>query len=82
MDQDMPHRISAPAKGTTGPRYSLVWKLVFYPGEGQQGQGEQRRGEAGAGGGPAMLSRPEWGEPIRFGSAFAHTGVPVLGTQE
>ncbi|MEW5299067.1 MAG: hypothetical protein WDW36_002116 [Sanguina aurantia] len=31
MDQDMTHRISVPSKESQGPRYSLVWKLVFFP---------------------------------------------------
>jgi probable phosphoglycerate mutase len=78
MDQDMPHRISAPAKGTTGPRYSLVWKLVFFPRGQQRQEQEQQEEEEGAG---VFLARPEWGEPIRFGSAHAQQGVKALRFQ-
>ncbi len=80
MDQDMPHRISAPAKGTTGPRYSLVWKLVFFPKQQQQQQQEQE-GQEGQEGAGVFLSRPEWGEPIRFGSAHAQQGVRAFQQQ-
>ncbi len=32
MDQDVPHRIGAPSIAAgTQPRFSLVWKLVFWP---------------------------------------------------
>ncbi|KAK9819911.1 hypothetical protein WJX72_003865 [[Myrmecia] bisecta] len=31
MDQDVPHRISAPSLAAGRARYSLVWKLVFVP---------------------------------------------------
>jgi probable phosphoglycerate mutase len=78
MDQDMPHRISAPAKGTAGPRYSLVWKLVFFPREQQQQGEEEEEEEEGEG---VFLSRPEWGEPIRFGSARAQQGVQAFQQQ-
>mmetsp|Transcript_1816 Transcript_1816/g.4085 ORF Transcript_1816/g.4085 Transcript_1816/m.4085 type:complete len:181 (+) Transcript_1816:416-958(+) len=36
MDQDMWHRILQSSPAATSPRYSLVWKLVFYPTADQQ----------------------------------------------
>ena len=64
MDQDLPHRISAPSAEAGGaPRYSLVWKLVFFP-----------RAEASPDEG--SLCRPEWGQPLRLGSA-AKSGQPA-----
>lgn len=55
MDQDVLHRVSMPSQLAGGrPRYSLVWKLVFYP-----SQPNQR----------PCISRPEWGKPTAFGSA-------------
>lgn len=138
----MPHRISAPSKEASGrPRYSLVWKLVFFPkGTGSPGPtaGPARGttdgsggtanltvpgpdggaaasaaaavsvgglpsqlmsaaadgavavvGRVGHGGGkarastsskpppvPPTLCRPEWGEPMRLGSARAVPGQP------
>ena len=57
MDQDVTHRISAPsALAKQTPRYSLVWKLVMHP----------RTQEASA---SPTMARPEWGEPVKFGSA-------------
>ncbi len=80
MDQDMPHRISAPAKGVSSPRYSLVWKLVFYPKQDPDELAASGRDEQ-AGAKPVFLSRPEWGEPTRFGSAHARKGVPAFGSK-
>eukprot|EP00808_Paulinella_micropora_P015331 g59744.t1 len=31
MDQDLLHRISAPSRFARQPRYTLVWKLLFFP---------------------------------------------------
>lgn len=69
MDQDVAHRISAPSRQAPGPRYSLVWKLVLVP-----------KATPGAGaddGTTTLLSicRPEWGEPVRIGSASRACGV-------
>eukprot|EP00798_Chlamydomonas_sp_ICE-L_P018106 gene18106-24538_t len=55
MDQDVPHRVSAPSSAAKGcPRYSLVWKLVFYP----------KSGDAAP---PPSICRPQWGTPVRVG---------------
>ena len=54
MDQDVLHRVSAPSRSARVPRYSLVLKLCFYP------KDPEAR--------PSIL-RPEWGEPIAFGTA-------------
>ena len=54
MDQDVLHRVSAPSRSACVPRYSLVLKLCFYP------KDPEAR--------PSIL-RPEWGEPIAFGTA-------------
>ena len=43
MDQDVTHRVSAPSALAQRPRYSLVWKLVFFPRSG----GRSRLSEAG-----------------------------------
>lgn len=48
MDQDMPHRISAPSKAAPGPRYSLVWKLVFWPRDQYSGTDADAQNGAGA----------------------------------
>lgn len=56
----MPHRINAPSAQATGPRYSLVWKLVLYPKDGTAGR--------------ASLARPEWGTPLRI-STGAHVSA-------
>lgn len=63
MDQDMPHRISAPSAQAERPRYSLVWKLVFFPKQGCE---------------QSTIARSEWGEPVRFGSA-SRTRVLLRG---
>ncbi|KAK3272238.1 hypothetical protein CYMTET_19455 [Cymbomonas tetramitiformis] len=54
MDQDISHRLSTPSVLANRPRYSLVWKLVFFP----KAPGQK-----------CSLSRPQWGEATRFGSA-------------
>jgi probable phosphoglycerate mutase len=54
MDQDALHRVSPPSKTTEVPRYSLVFKLCFYP------KDPATR--------PSLL-REEWGKPIEFGTA-------------
>jgi hypothetical protein len=84
MDQDVPHRISPPSRTAPGPRYSLVFKLVFWPHQGWGGGEAAAAGAAGAAvaagpGAPAVsgLARPEWGPPQRIGSAaFASGGGP------
>ena len=55
MDQDVLHRVSAPSiLAGQRPRFSLVWKLVFFP----------RSPHA-----PCCIARPEWGRPACMGSA-------------
>ncbi len=81
MEQDMPHRISAPSRDAPGPRYSLVWKLVFVPKDrpaGQQQQGQQQGHEPAAAPPYQSICRPEWGEPVRIGSANARAGTPAF----
>ncbi|GLC46484.1 hypothetical protein PLESTM_001880600 [Pleodorina starrii] len=105
LEQDLPHRISAPSLEAPGPRYSLVWKLVLRPkrtstsrglrGEDEEGTGaegaaavaeEEEEGEGedaalgcvAAGGEFHSICRPEWGEPLRIGSASSHCGVPAF----
>lgn len=62
MDQDCPHRISSPAVGAPRPRYSLVWKAVFWPrallGLPTPVEGIQEPG----------LCRPEWGASTLLGN--------------
>ncbi|CAG9463824.1 unnamed protein product [Pedinophyceae sp. YPF-701] len=54
MDQDVPHRVSAPSPVAGDvPRYSLVWKLVLLPHSTSR---------------LTTLSRPEWGAPLQLGS--------------
>lgn len=45
-------------------RYSLVWKLVFFPNGGARGSDHVE----------CSLSRPEWGPPQRLGTS---AGLPV-----
>ncbi|GMH32424.1 hypothetical protein BSKO_00258 [Bryopsis sp. KO-2023] len=54
MDQDVLHRVSTPSKNAARPRFSLVWKLVFFA---------KSRGKT------CCISKPEWGPPVYFGSA-------------
>lgn len=55
MDQDVLHRVSAPSAPAGGrPRVSLVWKLVMLPRDARTA---------------CCLARPEWGQPVSFGSA-------------
>ncbi len=49
-------------------RYSLVWKLVFFP------RDEHAYGDLPASG----LARPEWGAPTRLGTS-ARLPAPALG---
>jgi hypothetical protein len=67
MDADIAHRISPPSALAGQPRYSLVWKLVFFPVE--------RPGRAPP---ESTLARPEWGPPTRLGSSAGHP-VPARG---
>jgi hypothetical protein len=97
QDQDVPHRISAPSKAAEGrPRYSLVWKLVFFPKHGQPAQSPSSPSRSSSPAGSASegscregeevqraeylgpsLCRPEWGPPMRFGSARPGLGRPA-----
>jgi probable phosphoglycerate mutase len=73
MDQDMPHRISSPSKAAPGPRYSLVWKLLWWPTGGPgsgtpalanpSGATAEQTGKASGGGGAAVasLGGQDWG---------------------
>ena len=69
MDQDLLHRISAPSALASGrPRYSLVWKSVFIPKrdpllglDNENVQGGEATGQL-----QVMLSRPEWGKPMKL----------------
>jgi uncharacterized membrane protein YgcG len=66
-------RLSPPSLAAGRPRYSLVWKLVMLPKSPAQlaaeGLPAGAGGAAGAGTGAVRLARPEWGEPVYFGSA-------------
>ena len=63
MDQDVPHRIGA-ASPTAGdqPRFSLVWKLVFWP------QQDYAQGLAGGQLQEMSLARRQWGPAVHLGS--------------
>lgn len=63
MDQDVPHRIGAasPMAGDQ-PRFSLVWKLVFWP------QQDYAQGLANSQLQEMSLARPQWGAPVHLGS--------------
>ncbi|KAK9816066.1 hypothetical protein WJX74_005816 [Apatococcus lobatus] len=55
MDQDVLHRVSAPSVlAGQRPRFSLVWKLVFFPRSGSS---------------PCSIARREWGPSASIGSA-------------
>jgi len=56
MDQDIVHRISAPSKTAPGPRYSLVWKLVFWPRDAPAAVSAAAAGGGGGGGGVSSSS--------------------------
>ena len=61
MDQDVTHRVSPPTRAAgERARYSLVYKLVFFPRE--CGKGKAELWERG-------IARPEWGVPSPIGSA-------------
>ena len=61
MDQDVTHRVSPPTRAAgERARYSLVYKLVFFPRECGNATAELwARG----------IARPEWGVPSPIGSA-------------
>ena len=61
MDQDVTHRVSPPSRAAgERARYSLVYKLVFFPREcGKANAALWERG----------IARPEWGVPSPIGSA-------------
>ena len=54
MDQDALHRVSPPSRAAKIPRYSLVFKLCFYPKDPET---------------RPSLVRTEWGAPTMFGTA-------------
>ena len=66
MDQDVTHRVSPPSRAAgERARYSLVYKLVFFPrggGDGGEGNANAELWERG-------MARPEWGVPSPIGSA-------------
>eukprot|EP00793_Prasinoderma_coloniale_P004158 PRCOL_00006334-RA len=62
MDQDVKHRVSPPSANAKRPRYSLVWKLAFYPHPGGAGYGDKDTTEATRRGHYA-LTRKRWGKP-------------------
>ncbi len=81
MDQDMPHRISAPSRAANGaPRYSLVWKMVWFERTDATLSDTLRNAEATRAGSKAGASkgrrkraaaanapglcRPEWGRAV------------------
>tara|TARA_B110001450_G_scaffold178531_1_gene166798 strand:- start:474 stop:1598 length:1125 start_codon:yes stop_codon:yes gene_type:complete len=66
MDQDVTHRVTPPTRAAgERARYSLVYKLVFFPrggGDGGEGNANAELWERG-------MARPEWGVPSPIGSA-------------
>ena len=60
-DQDVTHRVSPPSHLARRPRYSLVWKLVFFP--------KSLPPRLDSDGGAATIVKPEWGVPSPIGSA-------------
>ena len=65
MDQDATHRVSPPSRTTDVPRYSAVFKLCFYPKDAET---------------RPSLTRKEWGEPVRFGTAGGRrAGAGMVG---
>tara|TARA_B110000305_G_scaffold235274_1_gene294652 strand:- start:1823 stop:2938 length:1116 start_codon:yes stop_codon:yes gene_type:complete len=65
MDQDVTHRVSPPSRAAgERARYSLVYKLVFFPrgGIGGDANANAELWERG-------IARPEWGVPSPIGSA-------------
>jgi probable phosphoglycerate mutase len=82
MDQDVTHRINRPSSAAPGPRYSLVWKMLWLPKKPPGSQPRRRRSTSSRGGGRSGaagagseqqpgLARADWGEPQRVGSASA-----------
>ena len=77
MHQEVLHRVSTPSLTARRPRFSLVWKLVFFPRAQPQGQG-QGQGQREAEAEPEDAEQPhrrraeticraEWGVPARVG---------------
>ena len=60
LHQDVLHRVSAPSLSARRPRYSLVWKLVFYPRESTRAR--------------ETICREEWGTPARIGGCAPACG--------
>ena len=50
MHQDILHRLTPPSELPRRPRYSLVWKLIFWPRRPAEGR-------------PESIVRDEWREP-------------------
>jgi len=59
MDQDVTHKVCAPAASAGRPRYSVVWKLLLMPRENA----------------PLSIAHQQWGAPTMFGSANQATGA-------
>lgn len=72
MDADTPHRISMPSELADRPRYSLVWKAVFFPRSALALSAEGQDPLPG-------LCRPEWGAPTLLGTTADVFAVPVAG---
>jgi len=70
MDQDCPHRISSPSSTADRPRYSLVWKSVWFPRTALDGTPSPTPVPG--------LCRPEWGLPSTIGTAADTFAVPVI----
>ena len=69
MEQDLPHRLSAPSRAAGRPRFSLVRKLALWPREGTEAWAR-----------PSVL-RAEWGAPQRFGSAASAVAAQPAGDE-
>jgi 2OG-Fe(II) oxygenase superfamily len=68
MDQDVSHTVVAPhAAAGRRPRYSLVWKLILHPREGEEEHQQDMR--------DLRFGRENWPEPIFFGSAATATAT-------
>ena len=73
MDQDCPHRISSPSALADRPRYSMVWKAVFFPRHLLDFGALPAEGIPG-------LCRPEWGPASSIGTCADVFAVPALGS--
>lgn len=55
--------MSTPSQTAKRPRYSLVWKLVFHPKHSSVSSTADQSGDS------LRITKPEWGEVTKFGSA-------------